>query len=163
MRTTQTRMRDWFGLHSPCKGVIWTAPQGAVKRPAGRIFLQEAPLSGAVFNGKSYLFSAPAPGLVWIACIIYRDDGTPIAACGTNVTDLAAGQKTSFDLSASHLMNLDIGGSGYQEKAGSHPSQAAPDKFNAANCFSIDANFTPLIQEKPSLQFHGLDRTNRSL
>ena len=47
-------------------------------------------------------------GLVWIACIIYRDDGTPIAACGTNVTDLAAGQKTSFDLSASHLMNLDI-------------------------------------------------------
>lgn len=47
-------------------------------------------------------------GLVWIVCILYRDDGTPIAACGTNVTDLEAGQKTSFDLSAVHLMNLNI-------------------------------------------------------
>lgn len=47
-------------------------------------------------------------GLVWICCIAYRNDGTPIAACGTNITDLGAGEKTSFNLSASHLMNLDV-------------------------------------------------------
>lgn len=37
------------GLHSPYKGVILAAPQGAVKRSADRISLQAAPLSGAVF------------------------------------------------------------------------------------------------------------------
>lgn len=47
-------------------------------------------------------------GLVWVACIAYRADGTPIAACGTNVTDLQAGQKASFNLKAVDLMSLDI-------------------------------------------------------
>ena len=45
VRTT----RKTGGLHSPYKGVILAAPQGAVKRSADRIFLQAAPLSGAVF------------------------------------------------------------------------------------------------------------------
>ena len=46
--------------------------------------------------------------LVWIACVLYRADGTPIGVYGTNVTDLKAGQTTSFDAGASFLSRLDI-------------------------------------------------------
>ena len=35
--------------------------------------------------------------MAWVACILYREDDTPIAAFGTNVMDLDAGKKVSFD------------------------------------------------------------------
>ena len=47
-------------------------------------------------------------GLVWVFCVLYRSDGTPIAAYGTNVTDLDAGQTASFDADAIFLGDLDI-------------------------------------------------------
>lgn len=47
-------------------------------------------------------------GLIWVACVLFREDDTPIAAFGTNVTDLAAGQKSSFSADAVWLMNLNI-------------------------------------------------------
>lgn len=47
-------------------------------------------------------------GLVWVAVVFFREDGTPIAACGTNVTDLKAGEQQSFDADAVYLMNLNL-------------------------------------------------------
>lgn len=47
-------------------------------------------------------------GLVWISCVLYRADGTPIGVYGTNITDLGAGQTTTFDAGASFLSQLDI-------------------------------------------------------
>lgn len=49
-----------------------------------------------------------ADSLVWVACILYREDGTPIAAHGTNITDLGAGEKVSFSASALQLSELGI-------------------------------------------------------
>ena len=47
-------------------------------------------------------------GLVWVSCILYRADGTPIGAYGTNVTDLAAGETASFDATSLYLSDLDF-------------------------------------------------------
>lgn len=47
-------------------------------------------------------------GLVWISCVLYRADGTPIGVYGTNITDFGAGQTTTFDAGASFLSRLDI-------------------------------------------------------
>lgn len=46
--------------------------------------------------------------LLWVACILYRADGTPIGACGTTLTGLDAGQTISFDISGSYLSDLDF-------------------------------------------------------
>ena len=47
-------------------------------------------------------------GLIWISCVLYREDGTPIGVYGTNITDLAAGETTTFDASSVYLSSLDF-------------------------------------------------------
>ncbi len=46
--------------------------------------------------------------LVWIPCVLYGKDNTPIAAFGTNVTELQAGETRSFDISAVNLAGMDL-------------------------------------------------------
>lgn len=47
-------------------------------------------------------------GLVWIACVFYRSDGTPIAASGTNITDLAKGETKTFNISTIDMLSADF-------------------------------------------------------
>lgn len=46
--------------------------------------------------------------LVWIPCVLYGKDNMPIAAFGTNVTELQAGETRSFDISAVNLAGMDL-------------------------------------------------------
>lgn len=66
-------------------------------------FIEPVDIIGRVTNSTT-----EDDSLVWIACILYRSDGTPIAACGTNVTNLKAGETQAFDLSAVYLSWLDL-------------------------------------------------------
>lgn len=45
---------------------------------------------------------------VWVACMLYRKDGTPIAVYETTVMDLAAGETVSFDAGSGLLSRLDF-------------------------------------------------------
>lgn len=46
--------------------------------------------------------------LVWIAVILYDENDIPLGVCGTNITDLSAGQTQTFSLSSVYLSHLDI-------------------------------------------------------
>lgn len=46
--------------------------------------------------------------MVWVSCILFRADGTPIAAHGTNVMGVKAGQTVSFDADAIYLHGLNL-------------------------------------------------------
>lgn len=46
--------------------------------------------------------------MVWLCCVLYRDDGTPIAASGTNILDLRAGETRSFDIKGIELSEWNI-------------------------------------------------------
>lgn len=65
-------------------------------------------LSPATVIGRIKNNTDDDAGLVWVAVVFFREDGTPIAACGTNVTDLKAGEQTSFDADAVWLMDLNL-------------------------------------------------------
>lgn len=46
--------------------------------------------------------------MVWVAVILFDENGTPLGAAGTNVMDLSAGSTQSFDLDAVYLSSLNI-------------------------------------------------------
>ena len=53
--------------------------------------------------------------LVWIFFVLYRNDGTPITAGGTNIMDLAAGETASFSRT---FYNYELTGVNPSEVAG---------------------------------------------
>lgn len=66
-------------------------------------FLSPVKIIGRVTNNTN-----KDDSMVWVSCVLYRADGTPIAVHGTNVLGLKAGQTLSFDANAVYLMSLGL-------------------------------------------------------
>lgn len=51
---------------------------------------------GVTITGRVQNNTAKDDGMIWVAVVLFRADGTPIAAGGTNVLDVKAGDTASF-------------------------------------------------------------------
>lgn len=51
---------------------------------------------GVTITGRVKNTTEDEASLVWVSFILYRADGTPITAGGTNITDLGSGERASF-------------------------------------------------------------------
>lgn len=79
----------------------------------------QSPSGGITITGRVQNNTAKDDSMIWVAFVLYRADGTPIMAGGTNVLDVKSGETTSFSRSFSAS---DVGGD---------PSQVASFKVFA--------------------------------
>lgn len=79
-----------------------------IRYPITELSISESNLAPFTIIGRVENNTDEDEPMQWISCILYKSDGTPIGACGTNILDFTAGSKASFELSALFLTGLDI-------------------------------------------------------
>lgn len=79
-----------------------------IRYPITELSISESSLAPFTIIGRVENNTDEDESMLWISCILYRSDGTPIGVCGTNILDFTAGSKASFDLTAVYLTGLDI-------------------------------------------------------
>ncbi len=70
--------------------------------------ISEGPYGKSEVMGRVTNTTDEDAGVIWVAVVLFDQDDHPLAAYGTNVSDVAAGDTKTFDATASNIMSMDL-------------------------------------------------------